>query len=108
MFGMSEKEFWEDDPQLYWAYQTFYFKKKQSDLEQMNYNTWLQGIYVLSALNQSLSGVFGKKGQKNDIYPKEPISFNNKVDEKKEFTKEEKEKIYVDSFNAWARIHDRK
>jgi len=108
MFGMSEKEFWEDDPQLYWAYQTFYLKKKENDLEEMNYNAWLKGIYVLSALNQSLSGVFGKQGQSKDIYPKEPINFKQEKQNKKEYTKEEKEEHYVQEFNSWARISHRK
>ena len=104
MFGMSDKEFWEDDPQLYWAYQTFYLKSKEVEIEQENYNAWLQGIYVLSALNQSLSGVFGKKGQKKDIYPKVPFDFNQIKNEKQNLTKEEKETKYVNDFNAWARI----
>lgn len=104
MFGMSDREFWEDDPQLYWAYQTFYLKSKKDEIEQQNYNAWLQGIYVLSALNQSLSGVFGKKGQKKDIYPKQPIDFNKNIDNKKVLTKEEKEKNLVNEFNAWARL----
>lgn len=104
MFGMSDKEFWDDDPQLYWAYQTFYLKSKEMEIEQINYNAWLQGIYVLSALNQSLSGVFGKKGQKKDIFPKEPIDFKKLVKEQRILTKEEKDKQIANDFNAWARI----
>lgn len=105
MFGMSDKEFWEDDPQLYWAYQTFYLKSKEVEIEQINYNAWLQGIYTLSALNQSLSGMFGKKGQKKDIYPKKPIDFNeNKIDTKN-MSKEEKESNIIQNFNSWARIN---
>lgn len=108
MFGMSGKEFWDDDPQLYWAYQTFYLKKKEEELEQSNYNSWLMGIYVLSALNQSLNGAFGKKGQKKDIYPKEPIDFNKELEKQKEYTREEKELNFVQEFNSWARLHERK
>ena len=108
MFGMSGKEFWEDDPQLYWAYQTFYLKQKKDELEQQNYNAWLSGIYTLSALNQSLSGIFGKKGQSKDIYPKEPINFNKELEKQKSYTKEEKELKYLQEFNSWARLHDRK
>ena len=107
MFGMSEKEFWDDDPQLYWSYQTFYLKKKEFDIEQLNYNAWLSGIYTLLALNQSLSNTFGKKGQQKEIYPQEPIKFD-KHDKKIIYTKEEKEINYVQEFNSWARLHDRK
>ena len=104
MFGMSEKEFWEDDPQLYWAYQTFYLRKKKDEIEQLNYNAWLSGIYTLSALNQSLSGIFGKKGQKSEIYPKVPINFKQEEEKKKEYTEQEINKIAVQDFNSWARF----
>lgn len=108
MFGMSEKEFWEDDPQLYWAYQTFYLRQKKDEIEQLNYNAWLQGIYTLSALNQSLSGVFGKKGQKADIYPKKPIEFKQELEKQVKYSQEEKEALYVQEFNSWARLGKRK
>lgn len=103
MFGMTEKEFWEDDPQLYWSYQTFYLKKKKMDIEENNYNAWLQGIYVLSALNQSLANNFSKK-RKNDIYPKKPLSFDEDKKETKNLNKKEKEELMVKDFNKWARI----
>ena len=108
MFGMTEKEFWEDDPQLYWSYQTFYLKQKENEIEQLNYNAWLQGIYTLSALNQSLSGIFGKKGQKKDIYPKKPIDFKEEAKKEIKYSREEKENIYVQEFNSWARLSKRK
>lgn len=107
MFGMTEKEFWKDDPQLYWSYQTFYLKKKEIDLEESNYNMWLQGIYILSALNQSLSNSFSKK-RNNKIYPEKPFDFSgsdkNKVSkEVKSLSKKEKEQLMIDDFNKWAR-----
>ena len=103
MFGMTEKEFWEDDPQLYWSYQTFYLKKKEMEIEENNYNAWLQGIYVLSALNQSLSGVFGK-GKGTKIYPEKPLNFNEVKEEAKKLNKKEKEDLMIEDFNRWARI----
>lgn len=108
MFGMSDKEFWEDDPQLYWSYQTFYLKQKKDEIEQMNYNAWLSGIYTLSALNQSLSGIFGKKGQSKDIYPKKPIEFNKELEKQVSYSQEEKEALFVQEFNSWARLGSRK
>lgn len=102
MFGMTEKEFWEDDPQLYWSYQTFYLKKKKMDIEENNYNAWLQGIYVLSALNQSLSNSFSKK--RNKIYPEKPLEFGKEKEEVKKLSKKEKEQLMVNDFNKWARI----
>ena len=43
MFGMSSTDFWEGDPQLYWAYRTFYLKQKEMEAEQTKYNAWLLG-----------------------------------------------------------------
>ena len=103
MFGMTEKEFWEDDPQLYWSYQTFYLKKKKDEIEQFNDNAWLQGIYVLSALKQSLNDAFSKSVAKN-IYPEKPLDFNKKHEEIKKLTKKEQEQICVEEFNSWARM----
>lgn len=98
---MTEKEFWEDDPQLYWSYQIFYYKKVEIDNEQANNNAWLQGIYTLLALNQSMQGL--AKNPKTDVYPTKPIDFNQEV-KKKVYTKEEKEKMYVDEISKWARL----
>lgn len=103
MFGMTEKEFWEDDPQLYWSYQTFYLKKKEMEIEEHNYNAWLEGIYALSALNQSLSNSFGKR-KNNKIYPEKPFDFNKQKEEIKQLDKKQKEELMVQDFNKWARI----
>lgn len=101
MFGMTEKEFWEDDPQLYWSYQIFYLRNKKLEIEQHNNNAWLEGIYTLYALQQAMSGL-SKKGKNAKIYPEKPINFDDK--EKKVKSKKDKEEIYVQDFNKWARI----
>ena len=81
----------------------FHFTKKEIEIEENNYNAWLQGIYVLSALNQSLSNSFGKK-RNNKIYPQNPIDLKSKDNDKKVLTKKDKEKLMVEDFNKWARI----
>ena len=101
MFGMTEKEFWEDDPQLYWSYQIFYIKKVEQENEQLNNNAWLQGIYTLLAHQQALNG-FGKT--QKEIYPKKPIDFNSDSSTTKPLTREEKDEIVRQEFNHWARI----
>lgn len=101
MFGMTEKEFWEDDPQLYWSYQIFYIKKIEQENERENDNAWLKGLYTLLAHQQALQG-FSKTQQ--EIYPDKPIDFNSKSLLEKPLTREEKDEMVRKEFNHWARI----
>jgi biopolymer transport protein ExbB/TolQ len=105
MYGMSSEEFWEDDPQLYWAYRIFYMKKlEQAELE-TDYKCWLTGFYTFNALSESLAGMFDK--EKPHSYIEKPISMKMK-----EIKKEEEENIdpkvrqqtkCQEDFNKWAR-----
>ena len=49
LIGMSYEQFWEDDPQLYWLYETAYNYKKEIEFKEKNYLSWLQGQYNLMA-----------------------------------------------------------
>lgn len=40
-YGMSVKEFWEDDPDLFWAYRFSYYIKQKEEQEKFNSNAWL-------------------------------------------------------------------
>ena len=73
------------------------------EIEEHNYNAWLEGIYTLSALNQSLSNSFSKK-RNNKIYPEKPLDFNKTKEQKTKLNKKEKEDLMVEDFNKWARI----
>ena len=59
-YGMSVKEFWEYDPDLFWAYRFSYFEKIKSQQEIFNYNAWLQGAYFHEAVSVALNNGFGK------------------------------------------------
>lgn len=105
MFGMSSKEFWEEEPQLYWSYRTFYLKKIQEEAEKSNYNSWLQGYYNCVAVSVSINNAFNK--QKID-YPKEPIGKSKKkektkLDEKLKEVKDKDVRQQIE-FNYWARL----
>ena len=67
---MSSKEFWEEDPQLYWAYRTFYLQKLKNDAETMKYEAWLQGSYTCMAVSVALNNAFAKQKVK---YPDKPM-----------------------------------
>lgn len=84
-YGMSVKEFWEDDPDLFWAYRFSYFTKLKSEQETFNNNAWLQGAYFHEAITVALCNAFSK--QKVE-YSKKPYG----TDPKEEY-KSESEKI---------------
>ena len=105
MFGMSSTEFWEEDPQLYWAYRTFYLKKKETDYEEKKYDAWLQGSMCYMAVSTSLGNAFGKHKTKfpsyDELFHKDKNDENN---EKKKLTKQDVNRIAQEEYNAWARF----
>lgn len=104
MFGMSSKEFWEDDPQLYWSYRTFYMKKMQEQADLMNYGGWLYGSYSYMAVSVALNNAFSKKKAK---YIEKPFGTEKKEKTKlqKELEKEtDKDVRQQKEFNFWARL----
>lgn len=82
---MTSKEFWQDDPNLFVSYQTFFINKKKRESEEENYNAWLFGLYEYIAFNTTLSNAFREKGEKAKNYLEKPIDFKsyNKNNEQK-------------------------
>ena len=80
-YGMSVKEFWEDNPDLFWAYRFSYYKKNIDNQELLNYKAWLHGAYIYEALMISLGNCFGK--EKNN-YPLLPYGIDKKDNKSKE------------------------
>ena len=101
---MSSQEFWEEDPQLYWAYRTFYLKKIELDskekYEYLKYDSWLKGNMNYIATSTSLNNAFSKT--KHD-YPKFDKVFEKTKEENKKLTKNEINIKVQEEFNAWAR-----
>lgn len=60
-YGMSVKEFWEDSPDLFWAYRFSYFTKMKNEQELFNHNAWLQGGYICEAVQVAINNCFGKQ-----------------------------------------------
>ena len=85
--GMSYAEYWEGDPKL----TQYYRKAYQIKQEQINYNAWLQGMYVYdatsTALYNALRGMNKNKPPAKD-YAKQPYEFRNKVKTEAEKAKE--------------------
>lgn len=87
---MSNKEFWEEEPELLWAYRKSYMDKIEINKEINNNNAWLTGLYVFDAINKSLYNSFGRKETQSAIsYIEKPYDFNEKPKSKEEIEREE-------------------
>lgn len=71
---MSIKDFWENDPELFWAYRFSYINKKKQEQEEINTHCWLQGAYFYEAISVALSNAFSKKKIE---YRNQPYDFNS-------------------------------
>ena len=100
---MSSEDFWENDPQLYWAYRTFYLKKieqqQQEKMECIKFESWLKGNMNYVAVSIALDNAFNKDS--NKVFPKYNELFKNE-------NKNKDEKIDInilvqEEYNAWAR-----
>lgn len=82
---MTVKEFWEEDPNLLWAYRKSYIEKMKLEKEKTNFSAWLQGMYVYEAVSKALYNGFRKSGQASLDYSNSPYEFNEvkSVDEKR-------------------------
>ena len=86
-YGMSIKDFWEEDPELFWAYRFSYINKIKQQEEINNYNAWLQGMYFFEGVSIALANSFGKAKLK---YPTQPYGFEKEKKEKPKLTEQEK------------------
>lgn len=105
MFGMTSKEFWEDDPQLYWSYRTFYLKKKElegkEEIEKIKYNAWLNGNMNCIAVSVALNNAFNKEKVEYPSYEK--MFKTEKEDKQDKKQKKDNNIIAQEEFNFWAR-----
>lgn len=102
MFGMSSKEFWEDDPQLYWAYRIFYLKQREVEQEDLKYNSWLLGSINMVSTSLALNNAFSK--QKHNYPTYEEMFENKKANNKQEkLTRKDIDKKVQEENLIWAR-----
>jgi len=101
---MSAEEFWKDDPQLFNSYRISFIKRKEREMEEEDYKSWLQGLYIydgngklFATLRQFISNTLASmfKGKKDntkiDVYPSKPY-FELKKEEEAKKKKEQEEK----------------
>lgn len=68
-YGMSVKEFWEDSPDLFWAYRFSYYERLKYENNNFNQNAWLQGAYIYEAVQVAINNCFGKHKLAYSEYP---------------------------------------
>jgi hypothetical protein len=84
---MSVKEFWEDNPDLFWAYRFSYYNNMKNEQEALNFQLWLQGLYFHEAVSVALFNSFGKG--KKLTYSDKPYILSQK-EEEEEYKKQQK------------------
>lgn len=89
-YGMPIKDFWENDPELFWAYRFSYINKLRRESEEKNNIAWLQGMYFYEGISIALANSFGKANYK---YPTEPYGTEKKKTKKPKMTEQEKNVI---------------
>ena len=118
MFGMSSIEFWEDDPQLYWAYRFSYIKQKEFEqkqkIQEMQLNCWLQGKINNIAFEIALNNAFSKHAKQFPSFEKLFVEKNiedtdryKELSQQMEGVKDNDLKQQIE-FNYWARLDMRK
>lgn len=74
-FGMQTAEFWEEEPELLWAYRKSYMDKKKIEAETINYTAWLNGVYIYDAVATVIHNGFSKEGTRPREYIAQPFEF---------------------------------
>ncbi len=91
---MSNKDFWEEDPELLWAYRKSYLDKFKLQKEVNNFVAWLNGVYVFNAIQVGIYNSFGRKDNQPALnYYEQPIDFNAKPKSKEELIREKRLQI---------------
>ena len=87
-YGMTPKQFWEDEIELFYVYQKAYINRVHKQAH-------ITGLYINMALNTTFANMFKKKDAQALEYPKDdvfnPFNENNKHD---------KEKSYISSIDT--------
>ena len=107
---MSAEEFWKDDPQLFISYRTSFINKKNREKEELDYECWLQGLYIhdgngklFMSLKQFIGNVISSmfKGHKDsskiDTYPEKP--YGELIKDKEKERMERQKRLNYQSFH---------
>lgn len=97
---MTPNEFWYDEPRLLQSY----IKKREMELDNINYVAWLFGLYNYQGFGSILNNAFSKKGSKKSTYFEKPLDLFNKEQPKINVNKGNFDVKYRQQLNYWAKI----
>jgi len=98
---MTVKEFWNEEPRLL----SSYIKKHEKELDEINYQSWLVGLYVYKAVGTVLGNAFSTKSSINNTYFEKPLEeFESNYIIEYEIKKESKDISYRKNVNYWSKI----
>ena len=84
--GMTYEQYWYGDPLMVRAF----YKADKIRQQRLVEEAWLNGAYVLRAIDATVGNIVRKKGAEPAVYPKEP--FRLEEEPKKTQTEEDKQK----------------
>ena len=98
---MPLREFWEEDPNLFWAYRFSFYNKSKTKRDYDNQLAWLQGAYIYQAVSIALNNGFSDN--KMD-YPEEPFDLYKQKEEENVIDKQkQQQKILEERLKARAK-----
>lgn len=106
---MSAEEFWKDDPQLFVSYRTSFINKKKREMEEEDYKSWLQGLYIhegngklLASLKQFIGNILASMSKKpKDTKEIPPYSNKPYMELEKEKQLKDKEQQRLDKYKDY-------
>ena len=97
---MTPQEFWNDEPRLLQSY----IRKRELELDNINYVSWLIGLYVHQGFGVVINNAFSDKSSKKSTYFEKPLDLFNEKNTDDIEQKENMNVKYQAQFNHWARI----
>ena len=100
---MTPEQFWYDEPRLL----DVYVRKRELELDNINYSAWLFGLYSHYGVVVALANAFSKKSSKEITYFEKPLDNFDSSSYKKQseiVAKEDFNKNYREQYNKWAKL----
>lgn len=92
--GMTYNQYWYGDPLMVRAF----YKADRIRQERKDSEAWLNGLYVLRALEATVGNVFRKEGTQPAEYPERPYSAKETAEEPTSEDEEERERLMAELY----------
>ena len=97
---MTPNDFWYDEPRLLQSY----IRKRELELDNINYEAWLIGLYVHQGFGVVINNAFSDKSSKKSTYFEKPLDLFNEKNANDVKQKEDMNVKYQSQYNYWAKI----